>query len=79
MLYMDGKGVPHDTVQGIALLRAAATQGFVEAQANLGILLASGRGVTRNDRDAAVWLGRAAKAGNKSAAKALRDLEHRKQ
>ncbi len=78
MLLIEGKDVPRDTVQGISLLRSAATQGFVEAQANLGLLLVSGRGVARNEREAAVWLKRAADAGNKSAAKALRDLERKK-
>jgi len=78
MLYIEGKDVPRDTVQGIALLRAAATQGLVDAQANLGILLSAGRGVAPDEREAAVWLKRAADAGNKSAAKALRDLERKK-
>lgn len=78
MLYLEGKDVPRDTVQGVSLVRSAAAQGMVEAQVNLGILLATGRGVAKDEREAAVWLKRAADAGDKSAARALRDLERAK-
>jgi TPR repeat protein len=78
MLHMEGKGVPRDTVRGISLLGAAAGAGVLEALTNLGLMLASGRGVTPSEAEAAMWLRRAAERGDEDAAQALRDLQKKK-
>jgi TPR repeat protein len=44
-------------------MRAAAEQGFALAQYNLALMMLQGRGVTRDDGEAALWLERAAGQG----------------
>ena len=41
--------------QDIDALRKVAEQGDAEAQYNLGIMYANGRGVTQDDKEAVTW------------------------
>lgn len=57
LLYDDGHGVPQDTGQAKVWCRKAAEQGQVEAQNNLGLLLASHAGFrTKDIQEAYFWL-----------------------
>ena len=58
----------------MAWYRRAALQGDVHAQFRLGFLYAYGRGVDRDDMQAADWYGRAAAQGNRAAQAALDEL-----
>jgi len=56
--------VKQDYAVGLRLLTEAAEGGMPAAQANLGVLYASGVGVERNDEKAARWYRRAAERGD---------------
>ncbi len=53
---------------GAAWMRSAAEGGLLEAQHQLGLLLARGRGVERDEAEAVRWWTRAATAGSRDAA-----------
>ncbi|MBK6865052.1 MAG: sel1 repeat family protein [Ideonella sp.] len=56
-----------DAAQGAAFLRAAAEQGLLQAQFDLGLGDLNGIGVPRNDAEAVRWFRRAGEAGFASA------------
>jgi uncharacterized protein len=58
----------------VSALRAAAIRGDTTAQVLLSFRLMEGRGVTKNEADAAEWLRRAAEAGNALGQKGLGSL-----
>jgi TPR repeat protein len=58
----------------IARLRKAAEQGEAAAQYHLGVQYANGRGVRKDDLDAARWLRKAADQGHALAQKKLKEL-----
>ena len=47
--------------------RLAAAQGHADAQCNLGVMYASGRGVAQDDREAVKWYRLAAEQGDREA------------
>lgn len=55
-----GEGVEQDFIRAVRLYCTAATQGHVEAQYQLGWLYANGRGLPRDDVQAAAWFSQAA-------------------
>lgn len=59
---------------GLAALRAAAEQGQVQAQYELGVLYEFGFGSPDHKIEAYVWYSRAAAAGNREAAARLERL-----
>jgi len=58
-----GGGVAKDPAKAAEWLRKAATAGVAPAQYDLGVLLANGVDVQRNDREAAQWFSAAGKNG----------------
>lgn len=52
----------------------SATQGFVDAQYNLGLLFREGRGVEANDEQAVFWLKKAAAQGHEQAVSKLAEI-----
>jgi len=48
MLYLDGKGVRKDAVEGVTWLRMAADQGDARGQVELGLAYATGTGVSKD-------------------------------
>jgi len=74
-LYAAGTGVQASGVEAVKWLTAAATQGYVHAQFNLGRLLAQGMpGVAKDTVSARRYLEAAKKAGHPQAAAALARL-----
>jgi len=61
-----------DTV--IALWRGSASEKCAEAQFSLGVVLANGQGVAKNEVEAAKWFRKAAEQGSAEAQVALRQL-----
>ena len=55
------QGTPAEVAAG---LRAAAEQGFSDAQALLGQILLDGQGITQNQTEALAWFQRAAESGH---------------
>lgn len=64
-LYLDGFGVEKDPARGLALLEAAANQGFVVAALELGKLYMNGERLPRDQRQAVHWFCKAGAAGNR--------------
>lgn len=56
-----------DYVKAVQLWRPLADAGVAAAQYRLGVMYAEGKGVPRNDAEAAVWFERAAKQGDATA------------
>jgi TPR repeat protein len=56
MLYLFGKGVEQDTVQGISWLKQAAENGSYGAANELGQIYLSGKGVAIDEQEAVKWL-----------------------
>ncbi|MCP3869409.1 MAG: transglycosylase SLT domain-containing protein [Gammaproteobacteria bacterium] len=59
-----GEGVGRNPALAIEWYCRAVTRGSVEAQRNLGWMYFSGQGVSRDDRRAGYWLGKAAAGGD---------------
>ena len=57
------------------LLRPLAEQGDAQAQRNLGVMYANGRGVPQNDQEAVTWYRKAAEQGDAQAQSYLDDRE----
>jgi TPR repeat protein len=51
--------VPRDDAEAVRWYRKAADQGDADAQRNLGLMYATGRGVARDDVEAWRWLRKA--------------------
>lgn len=69
--YVDKKGniiVRRDINKAAAWYRRAAENGNAAAQNMLGVLLSSGYGVTKNDKEAIFWTKKAIRAGDETAA-----------
>jgi hypothetical protein len=71
---LDLTGNPADVRRAFELYRRAAQAGLPEAQFNVAVMLDSGRGVARDQMQAALWYARAASRGNKRAAYNLGQL-----
>jgi hypothetical protein len=56
-----------DATRAFAWVRAAAEQGFVEAQVRVGRMLLAGEGTAKNEAAALAWFTRAAEAGDANA------------
>jgi TPR repeat protein len=70
--------LPKDDREAARLFKLAADQGNADAQTNLGILYANGRGgLPKDDREAARLFKHAADQGNTWTADALRRLSRR--
>lgn len=69
--YEHGEGVPRSYDRALRLYCAAARRGHVQAQYQLGWMYANGRGVARNDVQAAAWFRRAAAKGDLPARRML--------
>jgi hypothetical protein len=54
-MYVLGLGVPYDYAEGLRWFRKAAVQRDANGQYSLGWMYESGRGVTRDDAEAARW------------------------
>ena len=52
-----------DYDEAVKWFRKAADQGFPDAQYNLAVMYANGRGVARNDMEAVDWFRKAAERG----------------
>lgn len=70
-LMVFGRGVEQDAEEACCWFRQAAVRGHVVSQAALGICLATGTGTRIDRHEAAYWLYRAGKAGNRQAIEAL--------
>ena len=57
-------GVARDDAEAVAWYRKAAEQGNADAQNNLGVMYAAGRGVARDDTEAVDWYRKSAEQGN---------------
>lgn len=66
-----GRGVEQNVEEACCWFRQAAVRGHVESQAALGLCLATGVGTRVDRHEAAYWLYRASKAGNRQAIEAL--------
>ena len=69
--YEHGEGVSQDYDRAMRLYCAAARRGHAQAQYQLGWMYANGRGVARNDAQAAAWFRLAAAKGDAPAARML--------
>ncbi|MEE9156885.1 MAG: tetratricopeptide repeat protein [Gammaproteobacteria bacterium] len=72
-MYMNGKGVLLDPVEGVKWWRRAAEQGQVHAQYNLGVAYLKGTGVPQDYVVAYAWFNVGAAAGDDTASKS-RDI-----
>jgi TPR repeat protein len=70
MLYLFGKGVEHNTAQGISWLKQAAENGSYGAANELGQIYLSGKGVTIDETEAIKWLELATKIAEQNAGEA---------
>ena len=66
-MYANGDGVPEDDVEAIGWYRAAAEQGYADAQYNLGYMYGTGQGVPEDIVLAYMWWNLAAAQGNETA------------
>ena len=68
-----GNGVTQDYAETVRLYKLAADQGFTDAESNLGVAYATGRGVERDlaVAEATRWLERAAAKGHEVAIRNL--------
>jgi soluble lytic murein transglycosylase-like protein len=73
--YEHGEGVPQDYTRALHLYCAAAKKGYALAQYQLGWMYANGRGVARDDGQAAAWLRLAAAQGDRYAQQLLPRLD----
>ena len=64
LLYLDGHGVPQNSVEAANWFRRAAEQDYTQAQHNLGAMYGSGQGVKRDFVQAYKWLNICAAKGN---------------
>ena len=69
--YEHGESVPRSYERALRLYCAAARRGHVQAQYQLGWMYANGRGVARDDVQAAAWFRRAAAKGDLPARRML--------
>lgn len=76
LLYATGRGVAQNDTTAIAWWQKAAAQGYVIAEANLGMFYVLGRGVPQDYISGLKWLILAKESGLRSAAKAIREVEH---
>ncbi|HEY1722387.1 MAG TPA: trypsin-like peptidase domain-containing protein [Magnetospirillaceae bacterium] len=67
LIYINGKGVPRNLIEGVKWLRRAADKGHPVAELNLGLLYSAGLGVPKDPIEAATWLRRAADQNNPGA------------
>ena len=75
-LYMNGKGVPRDPAEAVALYKKSAVQQNVTAQFELGRIYEKGApGMARDTTEAVKWYRMAAQQGYKPAQNALAKLE----
>jgi TPR repeat protein len=65
--YRDGIGVPPNADVAMRYLRAAAAQGFAEAEYNIGLMYERGIGIYPNGNEAALWYRRATDRGHTGA------------
>jgi TPR repeat protein len=56
MLYLFGKGVEQDSIQGISWLKEAANNGSYGAANELGQIYVSGKGVAIDEKEGVKWL-----------------------
>lgn len=75
-MYRRGEGVPVDLVQARRWYEAAATQGYVEAQFQLGTLWETATGVAPDLVEARRWYALAARAGHERARESLMRVEN---
>ena len=73
VIYLKGRGVPPDAVEGAKWLRKSADSGNTRAQIDLAVLYFKGIGLAPDEPEALKWFQKAAKAGNLSAMKTLAD------
>ena len=71
MIYERGIGIEQNQTQAAQWYEESARQGYVDAQYNIGIMYASGRGVAADDGKAMMWLALAAKQKDKESRKLL--------
>lgn len=75
VLYSEGRGViPRDTLEGARLLRQAADNGSVPAQARLGEMLLDGRGIARDALQGGRFIQMAAEASDAAAMTRLAEM-----
>lgn len=67
MAFGAGGSVAGDAAEGIADLRAAAEQGYADAQSHLGVMYDTGRGVPQDNKEAVKWFRMAAEQGHADA------------
>ena len=65
-------GVPKDAAEAVKWYRAAAEQGYAQAQYNLGVCYYNGEGVKRDRQEAKKWLRKAADGGDEYAKRILK-------
>ncbi len=65
IMYEENLEIRPNTKKMTALMRQAAESGHAAAQADYGLLVYQGRGVERNDTEAANWFEKSAKGGDK--------------
>jgi TPR repeat protein len=70
-----GEGIARDYATAVRLYCHAARAGNVEARYRLGWMYANGRGVRRNDTEAAAWFQLAAQQGDEHSRRMLARLE----
>ena len=73
-MYDLGEGVPENDLVASTWYKAAAEQGATDAQLNLGMLLANGEGVRRDDVQAYKWLELASRTAEIEVRRAARDV-----
>jgi TPR repeat protein len=71
MMYLSGRGVPEDQLEGVRLLQIAAIHGVPDAHLKLGNIFFLGEVVDRNVEDAILYYQEAAESGNQDAQMAL--------
>ena len=64
-------GLTQNDTKAVELYTLAAEQGNANAQYNLGVMYAEGRGVPKNEQVAAAWYRKAAEQGHASAQQKL--------
>jgi hypothetical protein len=63
-MYRDGDGVDESAEAAARWFLAAARQGYDKAQNHIGVRMARGEGVPKDEVQALVWLTLSARAGN---------------
>ena len=76
LMYLNGLGVPQNSVEAYKWFRLATDQGYAEAHYQVGSMYLNGHGVQRSNEEAVKWYRMAAEGGNSHAEEQLDEMHY---